>query len=93
MKVQAPGRDVFRAVLQSVLELTPNQANRYAWTVLYENSEESADRVRKNGHKVVGEWRCGDMTGSAGNLLVTKTESLRFADDLTYQYKVSRYEG
>jgi hypothetical protein len=42
---------------------------------------------------LVGRVAGGNSKGSAGNLLVTKTESWIFSEDLTYQHKNESYEG
>ena len=87
------GRNVFPQWLQENLELNEGQAELYSSTVLTKNSNGSADWVMMNGYKVVGKWTSGNMDGSAGNLLVSKTETWQFNEDLTYQHKNESYEG
>ena len=68
-------------------------AEKYSETVLTRNSNGSADFVNMNAYKLVGTWSRGNSKGSAGNLLVTKTESWIFQEDLTYEHKNESYEG
>lgn len=88
-----PGRNTLIKALQEYLEFDENQARLYAWTVLSKNSNDSADWVSSNAYKIAGTWVNGNMSGSAGNLLVTKTETWQFNEDLTYQHKYESYEG
>ena len=87
------GRTAFAQWLQESLEFDARQAELYSSTVLTKNSNGSADWVSMNAYKVAGEWVRGNMGGSAGNLLVSKTETWQFNEDLTYQHKHESYEG
>lgn len=89
----AVGRSAFTEFLREQFQFDVHQAELYSSTVLSRNSNGSADWVSMNGYKVAGEWARGDMSGSAGNLLVTKTETWQFNEDLTYQHTHERYEG
>jgi hypothetical protein len=87
------GREALAQKLQELLEFDQSQAHLYSWTVLWENSSKSADHSSANAYKLLGRWSKGNSDGSAGNLLVTRTESWLFNEDLTYQHKHERYEG
>ena len=87
------GVALFQEMLQSELHFSPQQAEKYSRTVLTRNSNGSADFVNMNAYKLVGTWSAGNSKGSAGNLLVTKTESWIFNEDLTYEHKNESYEG
>ena len=87
------GIPVFEALLQEKLEFTLQQAREYSATVLTRNSNGSADFVNMNAYKLVGKWSKGNSSGSAGNLVVTRTESWIFKEDLTYENKYESYEG
>jgi hypothetical protein len=87
------GVALFREILQRDLHFSLQQAEKYSETVLTRNSNGSADFVNMNAYKLVGTWSRGNSKGSAGNLLVTKTESWIFQEDLTYEHKNESYEG
>jgi hypothetical protein len=89
----AVGRTAFAELLLEQFQFEPRQAELYGSTVLSKNSNGSADWASMNGYKVAGKWVRGDMTGSAGNLLVTKTETWQFNQDLTYRHTHESYEG
>lgn len=87
------GRNAFAQLLQESFEFDAPQAELYSSTVLTTNSNGSADWVSMNAYKVVGKWARGNSDGSAGNLVVSKTETWQFNEDLTYQHKHESYEG
>lgn len=87
------GVALFAAVLQEHFNFIPEQARRYSETVLTNNSEGSADAVHHNAVRLLGQWSKGTSAGSAGNLVVSRTETWTFFDDLTYQHKYESYEG
>jgi hypothetical protein len=87
------GVALFQEMLQRELHFSLQQAEKYARTVLTRNSNGSADFVNMNAYKLAGTWSSGNSKGSAGNLLVTKTESWIFREDLTYEHKNESYEG
>jgi hypothetical protein len=86
-------RELLSTVLQRDLHFNAEQAQKYAFWVLARNSEHSAEVVSRNAEKLIGKWSVGSSNGSAGNLLVTRTESWIFARDLTYEYRRESYEG
>jgi len=87
------GAELLAGFLQENLKFTPEQASRYSKLVLTRNSGGSADFVHRNAWKLVGKWSKGSSAGSAGNLLVTRTESWIFSEDLSYESKYESYEG
>jgi len=89
----AVGRDAFSQLLCEQFEFNADQAKFYASTVLSLNSNGSADWVSMNAHKLAGKWVRGDSSGSAGNLVVTKTWIWQFNEDLTYENRYETYEG
>jgi hypothetical protein len=86
------GKDLFCAVLQRNLNFTIDQAKKYAAIVLAHNTERSAEYVGVNCDKLIGEWAKGSDS-SAGNLVVNRTESWIFSEDLTYEIRYESYEG
>jgi len=89
----AVGRDAFSHLLREQFEFDADQAKLYASTVLSVNSNGSSDWVSMNAHKLAGKWVRGDSSGSAGNLVVTKTWIWQFNEDLTYENRYETYEG
>jgi hypothetical protein len=87
------GVAIFQEVLQRQLHFSPQQAEKYSTAVLTRNSNGSADFVNMNAYKLVGTWSKGNSQGSAGNLVVTKTESWIFREELTYEHRYESYEG
>lgn len=87
------GRELFAAALQQHMQFTPEQARGYSAGVLTRNSNGSADFVNMNAYKLVGTWSRGDSAGSAGNLIVNRTESWIFSEDLTYEIRHESYQG
>lgn len=87
------GRSAFRMDLQTVLDFDARQAELYSSTVLSNNSNGSASFVSRNAYRLSGRWHRGDSRGSAGNLVVSKTETWLFEEDLTYEHKFESYEG
>lgn len=87
------GKELLSAFLQENLQFTPEQARRYSAWVLTRNSDGSADFVNRNAYQLIGKWSRGNSGGSAGNLLVTRTESWIFSENLTYEFRNERYEG
>ena len=87
------GAELLAGVLQEKLKFTREQARRYSTSVLTRNSDGSADFVHRNAWRLVGKWSKGSSAGSAGNLLVTRTESWIFSEDLSYESKHESYEG
>ena len=88
-----PGRRLFALKLRELAGFNERQSELYASTTLSQNSNGSADRVSMNAGKLEGTWVKGDSTGSAGNLVVAKTEIWTFSDDLTYRHEHRSYEG
>ena len=87
------GRRLFKAALETNLGFDARQAELYSSTVLSRNSNGSASFVARHAYRLAGRWmRCEDR-GSAGNLVVMKTETWRFEEDLTYEHKLESYEG
>jgi hypothetical protein len=87
------GRSEFRTALQTVLDFDARQADLYASTVLSNNSNGSASFVSRNAYRLSGRWLRVDSRGSAGNLVVSKTEIWLFGEDLTYEHKFESYQG
>lgn len=87
------GRSEFRSVLQTVLNFDARKAELYSSTVLSNNSNASASFVSMNAYKLSGRWIRGDNHGTAGQLVVSKTETWLFKEDLTYEHKYESYEG
>src|SRR5687768_14813586 len=88
-----PGRQAFKQALRDRLGFNETQAELYATKVLSGNVNGSAAWVSMNAWKMIGTWVRGDMTGTAGSLVVTKTETWQFNEDLTYRHGFERYEG
>jgi hypothetical protein len=89
----AAGIEGFSMLLQRDLGFSAEQARKYSACVLSQNSEGSADCVSRNARKLIGKWSNGNSAGSAGNLLVTRTESWKFDEGLQYENKNESYEG
>jgi hypothetical protein len=87
------GIALFSTLLQEEMKFTPEQAACYSKSVLTNNSERSADFVHRNAWKLVAKWSRGDPKGSAGNLVVSKTWSWIFSEQLSYESKYETYEG
>jgi hypothetical protein len=49
--------------------------------------------THRNALRLAGQWSRGSSAGSAGNLVVSRTETWIFSDDLTYESKYESYEG
>ena len=87
-----PGKILFREELQRQLEFSPEQAKIYSSTVLTKNSNGSGDWVNMNAAKLSGRWVHIDQY-SSGGYINNKTTTWEFNDDLTYQYKIEKYES
>ena len=87
------GVELLSDFLQEKLQFTREQAACYSTSVLTCNSDGSADFVHQNAWRLVGKWSKGSSAGSAGNLVVTRTDSWIFSEDLTYESKHESYEG
>jgi hypothetical protein len=88
-----PGRKSFAEGCERVLELTQEQALLFSNTVLSKNSSRSADFVSINASKIIGTWIRMEQQGMVSALLITKTETWNFRDDLVYEHKFEKYEG
>lgn len=69
------GVELLSNFLQEKLQFTREQATDYSTSVLTRNSDGSADFVHQNAWRLVGKWSKGSSPGSAGNLVVTRTDS------------------
>lgn len=87
------GNELLSTILQRDLQFTAEQANRYSTWLLSRDADDSADCVYRNACKLIGKWSRGNSDGTAGNLVVSRTESWIFADDLTYENRNESYEG
>jgi len=87
------GVALFSSFLQEEMKFTSEQADCYSRSVLTTNSERSADFVHQNAWKLIGKWSKGSSAGSAGNLVVSRTQSWIFSENLTYESKDESYEG
>lgn len=87
------GSELLSEVLQRDLQFTAEQARRYSSWLLTRDADDSADCVYRNARKLIGTWSRGNSDGTAGNLVVSRTESWIFAEDLTYENKNESYEG
>ncbi len=87
------GVELLSDFLQEKLQFTREQATCYSTSILTCNSDGSADFVHQNAWRLVGKWSKGSSAGSAGNLVVTQTDSWIFSEDLTYESKHESYEG
>ena len=87
------GRELLSTVLQRDLKFTAEQARKYSAWLLTRDAQDSADCVSRNAYKLIGKWSRGSSDGSAGNLVVSRTESWIFAEDLTYENRNESYEG
>ena len=95
--IEACPEDSRRAYLATLLvehmEFRQSDADLYASVVLARNSDGSAARAHMYGMQITGQWARGNDAGSAGSLLVQKSWSWTFGEDLVYEYKYETYEG
>jgi hypothetical protein len=87
------GQDLLSMILQRDLHFTSEQAHKYSTWVLTRDAEDSAECIARNACKLIGRWSRGSSDGSAGNLVVSRTESWIFGEDLTYENRNESYEG
>jgi hypothetical protein len=87
------GIEGFAALLKRDLGFSDEEARKYSTWILTRNAETSADCVSRNARKLIGKWSQGSSAGSAGNLVVSRTESWIFNETLAYENKNESYEG
>jgi hypothetical protein len=87
------GSQLLSTILQRDLQFTAEQSDRYSSSLLTRDADDSADCIYRNAYMLIGTWARGNSGGTAGNLVVSRTETWTFSEDLTYENKNESYEG